>query len=357
MGSDLLNPPDQGPLAGRLVQPVGVDLGRGSAPGRNGRGRRGGGSSPRRRDAGARGAAVGPRVLRGLRASGAVDRISKDSDGVAAAISVDRGAEVVGSMGDNAEKAGGMRSRRVGAAQKGRHLTRSRQAFGGGFRKAVDEPVGTPVSGREHRPIAEQDIPDGMVRLVGGHPDEVARAHEHINLAIGSVGNHAPDPSQRSIVVSGAGGASGGRGEEGLAVGADGGDEGAVDENLKKRPGFSRRSSVAPRRWPAEAIGKQVTLGGDSSDAKARAPDGSPFTIDEGAIAVPRDVLLASGVLGEGDNPGERASRLPERDGDPDSEQPMELEVPEPAVRNLVPHETRSGRRGGPAIGGAGAAA
>ena len=149
MGSDLLNPPDQGPLAGRLAQPVGVDLGRGSAPRRDGRGRRGGGRGRRRRDTDARGAAVGTRVLGGLRAPGAVDRVSDDSGGVTASIKVNRGPEVVGSMGDDAKKAGGMRCRSIGAAKKGRHLTRSRQAFGGGLSEAINEPVGAPVSGRE----------------------------------------------------------------------------------------------------------------------------------------------------------------------------------------------------------------
>ena len=149
MGSDLLDPPDQRPFAGRLVQSVGMYLGRGSAPRRDGRGRRGGGRGLRRRDTNSRGAAVGTRVLRGLRAPGAVDRVPYDSGGVTASIKVNRGPEVVGSMGDDAKKAGGMRCRSIGAAQKGRHLTRSRQALGGGLSEAVHEPVGAPVSGRE----------------------------------------------------------------------------------------------------------------------------------------------------------------------------------------------------------------
>ena len=147
MGSDLLNPPDQGPLAGRLAQPVGVDLGRGSAPRRDGQGRRGSGRGRRRRDTDSRGAAVGTRVLGGLRAPGAVDRVPDDPGGVSASITVDRDLEVVGSMSNNAKEAGGVGSRRIGAVEKGRHLTRSRQALGGGLSEAVNEPVGAPVSG------------------------------------------------------------------------------------------------------------------------------------------------------------------------------------------------------------------
>ena len=163
MGSNLLNPPDQGPLAGRLVQPVGVDLGRGSAPRRDGSGRRGSGRSRRRRERSARGAAVGTRVLGGLRAPWAVNRVSDDPGGVSASIKVNRGLEVVGSVGDDAKKAGSMSRCGISAAQKGRHLTRSRQAHSGGLSEAINEPVGAPVSGREKRPVAEQGIPNGVV--------------------------------------------------------------------------------------------------------------------------------------------------------------------------------------------------
>ena len=105
MGSDLLDPPDQGPLAGRLAQPVGVDLGRGSAPRRDGLGRRGGSRGRRRQGTDARRAAVGTRVHGGLRNPGAVNRVPDDPGSVTAPIKVNRGLEIVGSMGDDAKKA------------------------------------------------------------------------------------------------------------------------------------------------------------------------------------------------------------------------------------------------------------
>ena len=130
-----------------------------------------------------------------------------------------------------------------------------------------------------------------------------------------------------------------------------------MDENFEQSPSLSRSSRVAPRGWPAKAVRKEVALGGNSSDAKASASKSIPLPINEGAVAVPRDILRASDVVGEGDNPGKGASRLPRRDGNPDSKQAMKLEVPEPTIRNLIPHETGGGRRGGPPFRGAGAVA
>ena len=54
-------------------------------------------------------------------------------------------------------------------------------------------------------------------------------------------------------------------------------------------------------------------------------------------------------MLREGDKPSEGALRLPRRDGNLDRKQAMELEVPEPLVRNLVSDQTSSGRRERPA--------
>ena len=96
---------------------------------------------------------------------------------------------------------------------------------------------------------------------------------------------------------------------------------------------------------------------GNSSDAKASASNSIPLPINEGAVAVPRDILRASDVVGEGNNPGKGSISLPRGDGHLDSKQAMKLEVPEPTIRNLIPHETGGGRRGGPPFGGAGAAA
>ena len=246
MGPDLLDPPHQGTLAGRLVQPVGKNLGRRSAPGRDGQGRRGGGRGRRRRGNDARGAALGTRVLRRLRHPGAVNGVPDDSGGVAATINVNRGMEVVGRMNDDAKEAGSMRRRGIGAAKEGRDLARSSQAFGSSLSEAVNKPVGTPVGGREQGPVAKQGVADGVVRLVRRHPDNSARVDEVSNVAVGSVGNHGPHPSEGSVVVRGAGGASNGSGEEGLAVGADGGDEGAMDEHHEQSPSLSRSGNVTP---------------------------------------------------------------------------------------------------------------
>ena len=246
MGPDLLDPPHQGTLASRLAQPVGVNLGRGSAPGRDGQGRRGGSRGRRRRGTDARGAAIGTRVLRRLHNPGAVDRVPDNPGSVAATIKVNRGLEVVGRMGDDAKKAGGVSRRGIGAAKEGRDLTRSSQAFGSSLSEAVDKPVGTPVGGREQGPITKHGVANGVVRLVRRHPDNSARVDEVSDVAVGSVGNHGPHPSEGSVVVRGAGGASNGSGEEGLAVGADGGHERAMGEHLEKGPGLSRSGSVAP---------------------------------------------------------------------------------------------------------------
>jgi hypothetical protein len=94
LGPNLLNPPDQGTLAGRLAQPVGVNLGR-----------RGGSRGRRRQGTDARRAAVGTRVHGGLRNPGAVNRVPDDPGSVTASIKVNRGLEIVGSMGDDAKKA------------------------------------------------------------------------------------------------------------------------------------------------------------------------------------------------------------------------------------------------------------
>ena len=133
-------------------------------------------------------------------------------------------------------------------------------------------------------------------------------------------------------MVRGAGGTSDGSGEEGLAIGAEGRGERAVNKNFEQRPSFGRSSRVAPGGWPAKAVSKEVALGGNSSDAKASASDSIPLPINEGAVAVPRDILRASDVVGEGDNPGESTSRLPRRDGNPDGEQAMKLEVSESTI-------------------------
>ena len=78
------------------------------------------------------------------------------------------------------------------------------------------------------------------------HPNKISRVNELGHVAVGSVGNHGPDPSKRPVVVRGTGGASHSRGEEGLAIGADGRGERAMDENLEQSPSFSRSSRVAP---------------------------------------------------------------------------------------------------------------
>ena len=105
MGPNFLNPPDQGTFAGGLAQPAGVNLGHGRAPQRDGLGRRGGSRGRRRQGTDARRAAVGTRVHGGLRNPGAVNRVPDDPCGVTVSIKVDRGLEIVGSMGADAKKA------------------------------------------------------------------------------------------------------------------------------------------------------------------------------------------------------------------------------------------------------------
>ena len=196
-----------------------------------------------------------------------------------------------------------------------------------------------------------------MVRLVRRHPDHFARVDKIGHITVGSVGNHSPHPSKGPVMVRSTGGARHSSGEKRLAISADGGDKGAVDEHLEQSPSLSRRRSVAPGRWPAQAVGQEVAMVRDRSDAEASTPDGSPLPINERAITVPRDILRASDVVGEGDNPGKGTSRFPRRDSNLDSKQAMQLEVPKPVVGDLVPHETGSGRRGRPPFGGEGARA
>ena len=117
MGPNLLNPLDQGALASRLAPPVGVNLGRRSAPRRDGLGRRGGSRVRRRQGTDARRAAVGTRVLGGLRNLGSVDRVPDDPGSVIASIKVNRSLEIVSSMGDDAKTAGGVSRCGTGAAK------------------------------------------------------------------------------------------------------------------------------------------------------------------------------------------------------------------------------------------------
>ena len=86
---------------------------------------RGGSSGRRLQGTEARRAAIGTHLLRGRRGPRAVDRVSDDPGSVAATIKVNRGLEIVGRMGDDAKKAGGVSRRGISAAKEGRHLTRS----------------------------------------------------------------------------------------------------------------------------------------------------------------------------------------------------------------------------------------
>ena len=139
---------------------------------------------------------------------------------------------VVGGVGDNAKQAGSMRRRSVGAAKEGRNLARGGKTTGGSLRQRVNQPVSAPVRGRQRGTIAEMNVADGGVRLVRGHPHNFTRGDQVRDVAVDSVGNPVPDPRKGSVMASGAGSASHGGGKKGLAIGADGGDEGALGKDL-----------------------------------------------------------------------------------------------------------------------------
>ena len=139
-------------------------------------------------------------------------------------------------MGDDTKEAGRVGGGCVGAVEEGRDIIGRRQAFGRRFGETVNKPVGASVYGRERLAIAKQDAADGEVRLVGGHPHKLARADKVRKLAINNVGNPGPNASEGSVMVRGTGIASKGSGEEGLTVGADGGDEKAMGEHFKEGP-------------------------------------------------------------------------------------------------------------------------
>ena len=110
-----------------------------------------------------------------------------------------------------------------------------------------------------------------------GHPDNFARADKVRNVTVRGMGNSVPHTREGPVVVRGAGGASIGGGEEGLAVSADGGDEGALGENFEQGPGLRRRRSITPGGRPAKAVGEEVTVVGHGRDAEASASNGSPL--------------------------------------------------------------------------------
>ena len=106
-------------------------------------------------------------------------------------------------------------------------------------------------------------------------------------------------------MVGGAGRASHGGREQRLAVRADRRHKGAVRKHVEHGPCFGGGRGVAPGRWPSQSIRKEVATVADGSNPKARAPDGAPPAIDEGAVAVPGNAVAASVMVREGDNPTE----------------------------------------------------
>ena len=252
-------------------------------------------------------------------------------------------------MGDNAKQAGSMRRRGVGAAKEGRHIAWGGKTTGGSLRQRVNQPVSAPVGGRQRGTIAEMNVADGGVRLVRGHPHNLARGNQLSDVTIEHVGDSAPNPGKRSVVMSGASGASFGSGEERKAVGADGGDKGTLSENHEQRPGLSSGGSVAPRGRPSKPIRHKVAQVGDSSNAESRASDGRPFPVHKRAIAVPGEVLLLSIKIGRRDQPSEGAVGLPRRHGNPDGKEPMQLQVPGSLDGEMVTNKRGGGRGEGPA--------
>ena len=148
-------------------------------------------------------------------------------------------------------------------------------------------------------------------------------------------------------MVGGAGRASHGGREQRLAVSSGGRHKGALRENVEHRPSFGGGRSVAPGRWPAQTIRKEVAAVADGSNPKARAPDGAPPAIDERAVAVPGNAVAASVMVREGDNPTESTVGLERRRSNLDRQQPMQLEVAESLRRERRKGEVGSRWGGG----------
>ena len=154
-GPDFFHSSDEGSVASRPVQAVGLHLGSGGAPGQDRRrgsrsimGARSDRSALRREAAGARGAA------RGI-VSGAIRGVSGDGGGRASAVR-DRGhTMVVRLVGHHLQEAGSMGRGSVGASKEGGDLRGGSEALGGSLGEAINEPVGPPINGGEELAIAQ----------------------------------------------------------------------------------------------------------------------------------------------------------------------------------------------------------
>ena len=128
-------------------------------------------------------------------------------------------------------------------------------------------------------------------------------------------------------MVGGAGDASQGSREQGLAVSADGWHEGALGEHGEHGPGLSGGSGVAPGGRPAQRVRQEVAVAADRGNTETRAPDGAPSAINEGGVAIPSDVVAPSVMLRQGDDPVEGPVRLEGRGSNLDRQQAVQLEV------------------------------
>ena len=85
---------------------------------------------------------------------------------------------VIRLVGNHAQEAGSMSRGSVSASKEGGDLRRGSKALGGRLGEAVNEPVGPSVNGGEELAIAELRHADRFLRLVCGHPHELAGAND-----------------------------------------------------------------------------------------------------------------------------------------------------------------------------------
>ena len=131
-------------------------------------------------------------------------------------------------MGDDSKKTGSVRSSGVSAAHESGGASGNLQVGGSNLGERVDESVGAPISGGMPGAISLPGFATGGVRLLRRHPNKFPAGHYIGKIVSNSMGKHVPNPGQGSGMMRGAAHARRRRGEERLAVSADGGYEGEL---------------------------------------------------------------------------------------------------------------------------------
>ena len=241
-GSNVLDSSDESVTAGGPMDTVSHNLGRGRRPGQHSA-RRVGAHGCRELPRGHGSAARSRSTTAAFRAVGGVTKSDRDSG---AAFSELRGLVVVRRVRNDSQQAGRVRGSGISTAQQSSDAAGCPQVGGCGLGERINQSVGTPVDDSDLGAVPLQGFPDGGVRLMRRHPHKFATRHDGGEIVIHSVGDSGPDPGQRSGMVRSIARTSISRGNESLAVGADGGHERTAADDKLQRPGLGGRSGVAP---------------------------------------------------------------------------------------------------------------